>query len=207
MRFLAVLLLVTLSGSALAQESGSPGPVDSTAHRHVGFFFRADLGVGYLHSSAEQGGTGETVSSVSVPLALAVGGAVAENWILGAELWFADGPAPRITLGSASASPPSSSVFLGNLGLVVVHYFMPLNVYVSLAPGISRLELSSQGSTAHTNYGFGTKLALGKEWWVASHVGIGVAVEALFAINQDSGTNPPTWTTFGGGLTFSATFN
>ena len=207
MRTLAVLLLATLPAPALAQEGGTSTPVESTAHRHLGFFLRADLGAGYLHSRASQSGATESVSSVSIPLGLALGAAVAENWILGAELWFAYGPTPSISLNSTSTSPSDSRVFLGNLGLAVVHYFMPANVYVSLAPGVSRVELTLQGNTARTSYGFGGKLAVGKEWWVSDHWGIGLAIEALFAINQDSGTNPPTWTTLGGGLTFSATFN
>ena len=56
-------------------------------------------------------------------------------------------------------------------------------------------------------HGFGAKLAVGKEWWVSDHWGLGLAAEAVLAITPDSGTNPPTWTTFGGGLTFSATYN
>jgi len=206
MRALAVLL-ATLPCVALAQEDRTSATAQSTAHRHLGVFFRADIGVGYLRSSTSQNGSTESISSVSLPLAVAVGGAVSENWILGAELWFAYGPSPKITVDSSSASPPDSNVFLGNLGLLVVHYFMPANIYLSFAPGVSRLQFGFQGNTARTNYGFGAKLAVGKEWWVSDHWGLGIAVEGLFAINQDSGSSPPTWTTFGGGLTFSATFN
>ena len=204
MRAFAVLLLATLPCAALAQENATS---EYTAHRHLGIFVRADIGVGYMHFSASENGSTGSVSSVSIPLAVAVGGAVSENWILGAELWFAYGPSPKITLDSSSASPPDSNMFLGNLGLLIVHYFMPANVYLSFAPGISRLDLSFQGNTARTNYGFGAKLALGKEWWVSDHWGLGIAVEGLFSINQDTGPSPPTWMTFGGGLTFSATLN
>jgi hypothetical protein len=52
---------------------------------------------------------------------------------------------------------------------------LPANIYVSIAPGISRLQLTSLGNSAETNYGFGAKLAIGKEWWVGDHWGLGVA--------------------------------
>jgi hypothetical protein len=48
MRGLVVLLLlVMLPAAAGAQENAGPPPVESTAHQHLGFFFRADIGVGY----------------------------------------------------------------------------------------------------------------------------------------------------------------
>jgi hypothetical protein len=187
--------------------SMTPPPTDPTAHRHLGFFFRANVGVGYLWSGASDAGTSDTISSVSIPLGLAVGGAVAEDWILAAEAWGGFGPAPKFTSGSATATTPDSTFYVNGLGLAVVHYFMPSNVYLSLCPGIARLSLETQNVTGQTQYGFGAKLAVGKEWWVSDHWGLGVAAEVLFSLNSDSGTNSPTWTTLGGGPTFGATFN
>lgn len=195
------------AATATAAPTAAPPPADPTVHRHLGFFFRADLGVGYLRSSASLGGTSESIASVSIPVGFAVGGAVAENWILAAEVWGGSGPSPRISLGGSSVSPSNSDFYLAGFGLALVHYFMPANVYLSLTPAISRLEFTFQDTSARTDYGFGAKLALGKEWWVGDHWGLGLAAEFLFALNADSGTNSPTWTSFGGGLTFSATFN
>jgi len=220
---LLLAVLVVLPSPALAQDVDgsalptSPGPItpassptppaDPTAHRHLGFFFRADVGVGYVWSGASEGGTTVSVSSIAVPVGFAVGGAVAENWILAGEGWGSYGPSPRLKFGSSSASASDTEFYVTGFGLAVVHYFMPANVYLSLTPGVSRLTSQSGGSTGQTQLGFGAKLAVGKEWWVSDHWGLGIAVEALFALNNDQGAGAPAWTTLGGGLTFSATYN
>ncbi|GAC1537636.1 MAG: hypothetical protein NVS2B9_03980 [Myxococcales bacterium] len=49
--------------------------------------------------------------------------------------------------------------------------------------------------------------ALGKEWWGSSHWGLGLAAHLSMSVNQESGTNPPTWTGWGATVAFSATYN
>ncbi len=203
---LLLAVLAAWPSTALAQEAATL-PADPTARRHLGFFFRADLGVGYLRTSASEGGTTLSISSVAVPLGLAVGAAVAENWILAGEAWGSYGPSPQLKTSSASGTASDSDFYLTGFGLAVVHYFMPANVYLSLTPGVTRLSFQSGGSTGQTELGFGAKLAVGKEWWVGDHWGLGIAVEALFGLNADQGAGSPTWTTLGGGLIFSATYN
>ena len=102
---LSVLSLVW--PDAVRSQPVAAPPVESTAHRHLGFFFRADLGVGYLSSSAHASdGPFPPVSGVFGPLGLAVGGAVAENWILAGELWggfspsTSDGQRPTLLLNA-----------------------------------------------------------------------------------------------------------
>jgi hypothetical protein len=81
---------------------------------------------------------------------------------------------------------------------------MPANVYVSIAPGVSRLMFVSGDVTVNGDWGPGGKLALGKEWWVGDHWGLGIAAELLVSFNKQAG-DPRT--TIAPGLTFSATFN
>ena len=52
----------------------------------------------------------------------------------------------------------------------------------------------------------GTRVALGKEWWVAPHWGIGLQSWFAFSFNRE-GAGLPTWKTYTGGLSFSATIN
>ena len=196
MRSLAVLMLATLPGAALAQDQAL-APVESTAHRHLGFFFRADIGVGYLHSSSSwSDGPQPPVSGVSVPLGLAVGGAIAGDWILAGEVW--GGYTPKRVDG------PSQTLLLYGYAVAVVHYFMPANVYLSFAPGISRLSFETGNVSVSSDWGPGMKFALGKEWWVGEHWGLGIAAECLLTFNRDGGAPR---TTVAPGLTFSATFN
>jgi len=196
MRFFAVLLLATLPCAALAKESQTPAPVESTAHRHLGFFFRADIGVGYVHNSGNGSGFQPPVSAVSIPIGLAVGGAVAEDWILAGEIWGIAGP--------QDVNPPGKGLLVWGYSLAVVHYFMPANVYVSIAPGVSRLMFVTADVGVSSDWGPGGKLAIGKEWWVGDHWGLGIAAELLVSFNKQSG-DPRT--TVAPGLTFSATFN
>lgn len=184
-----------------------PVPVDPTVHRHLGFFFRLDIGVGYLNSSTPS----RSASGVAAPFGLAIGGAVTENLILAAEAW-ASATSPSVTENGTTVNTGTSGLAVGALGLNVTYYLMPANIYFSLTPSFTALGLSGNfygGSFAEvdSHSGFGMKFAAGKEWWVSDHWGVGLAVEFIFSTNKDSGTNPPTWTTIGGGLKFSATYN
>ena len=183
-----------------------PSVVDPTAHRHLGFFFHLDLGAGYFYSSA---GTGTTlsISGPAAPLGIAIGGAVSENWILSGETWGSIAPNPRVGYGGTSSSADNTSVSLEAIGLGVTHYFMPANVYLTVTPALTVLTFRSQNDSSSTNYGFGAKLAVGKEWWVGDHWGLGVGVHLMLGVNKDQGEGSPTWTTFGGGVTFSVTYN
>ena len=191
MRALAVLVLLMLPGAAPAEE---PLPADSTVHRHLGFFFRADVGLGYLSSPNQQSEGPAPISGLSVPLGLAVGGAVAENWILAGEVW-----------GGFTTSTGNRTLFVYGYSLAVVHYFMPANVFISFAPGIARFSIETGNVSVSSNYGPGFKFAVGKEWWVGDHWGLGIAAELIFAVNGGNGFS--TVSTVGPGLTFTATFN
>ena len=85
---------------------------------------------------------------------------------------------------------------------------LPANVYLSLTPSFTGLVFDgSQPFVDRAASGFGVKLALGKEWWVGDHWGLGIAGSLFLAVNGDQGTGASTWTSFGGGVAFSATFN
>lgn len=213
MRTWLVVCLAMLPAVAGAQEAVSvapapvvlaPGPPpDSTVHRHLGFFFRVDVGVGYLHSSTGA----RSISGVGVPLGFAVGGAVTENLILAAEGWGTGAPGPSQTSGGTTSTTVGSTLALGAFGLNVTYYFMPANIYLSVTPAITSLNIIDYTGNVEGTAGFGLKVALGKEWWVSNHWGLGLAVEFSFATNKQAGTNSLSWTTFGGGLVFSATYN
>jgi len=210
---LVVASLLVLPALARAQEGVSPGPppaapapaapVDPTVHRHLGFFFHLDVGGGYFTTSTSQSGVSLSASGAAMLLSLAVGGAVGEDWILAGELWGTAAPSPGGSIASGA------TIGLSGVGLNVTHYFMPLNLFLSLTPSatVVSIDTGNGGTAGRTELGFGAKVALGKEWWVGDHWGLGVALQASFGINKDQGTAPPTWTSFGGGVVFSATYN
>ena len=177
--------------------------MDPTVHRHLGFFFHLDVGGGYFTTSTSQSGVSLSASGAAMLLSLAVGGAVGEDWILAGELWGTAAPSPGGSIASGA------TIGLSGVGLNVTHYFMPLNLFLSLTPSatVVSIDTGNGGTAGRTELGFGAKVALGKEWWVGDHWGLGVALQASFGINKDQGTAPPTWTSFGGGVVFSATYN
>jgi hypothetical protein len=185
----------------------APAAADSTAHRHLGFFIRLDLGAGYLGSSASQGGLDSSISGFAVPFGVAVGGAVMENFILGGDVWAIAALSPSMNVNGITGTASDSSMGLSGLGLNLTCCFMPANVYVSFTPSMVMATLTVSRISADTQVGFGGKVGVGKEWWVGDHGGLGLAGQFFFGFSQDEGPNPPTWTTFGGTLAFSATCN
>ena len=190
-----------------AQTDHPAPPPESTVHRHLGFFLRLDGGVGYLGSSTSLAGIDASMFGVAIPFGIAIGGAVTENFILAGDLWGIAAVTPSFKLAGQTTAVRNSSFGLSGIGLNLTYYFMPTNIYVSATPSLVGLSLDASGTDHDSQAGFGAKLGVGKEWWVGDHWGIGVAAQFFFGINQDAGTNPPTWTTFGGGLAFSATYN
>ena len=58
-----------------------------------------------------------------------------------------------------------------------------------------------------TDPGFGMDLLVGKEWWVSSSWGLGLAAQFIYGSAKDREPALERWTTFGGGLLFTATYN
>jgi hypothetical protein len=185
---------------------------DPTAFRHVGFFMRFDLGLGYLGTSSSSASAStanlgfDSAHGVGGELGLAVGGAVAENVLLGGHFWGASAFSPAIASGGTSiGSSGDFSVTLFGIGPSLDYYFMPQNVYVTVTPSLTWVRFSDFGSF-DTSAGFGTRFALGKEWWVTGHWGLGLAGWFAFSFNKEE-SGGPTWRTYTGGLGFSMTLN
>jgi hypothetical protein len=184
---------------------------DTTIHRHLGFFLRPDLGVGYMTSSAPTGtSAGDlTVSGPSGVFGFVIGGTLTENVILGAHLYDSVVVNPTVSLSTGqSASSSNTSLTMYGIGPEFTYYWMPSNVYLSATAALTRLAMSANGRDSTSNVGFGMRVAVGKEWWVSDHWGLGLVGQTSFSSNQDSGSgNPPTITTWVFSLSFSATYN
>jgi hypothetical protein len=186
MRAVAVLLLATLPCAALAQENSRSRRPSPPLTGTSGSSSRADIGVGYVHSSSTwSDGPQPPVSAVSIPIGFAVGGAIAEDWILAGEIWGVAGP--------QNVDPPGKGLLVWGYAVAVVHYFMPANVYLSASPGITRLMFVTGNTSVSSDWGPGVKVTLGKEWWVGDHWGLGVAAELLLTFNKDGGRRGPPW--------------
>jgi len=201
--------LATLAAGAEAQ--GYPPPPRAYqpvgVEMHDGFYLRMGLGVGYMESSASQAGQTLKLSGTAVGLDFAFGGVVAENLIVFGELAFLQVDSPTVSLGGVSGTANGSVDHIG-IGPGIAYYFMPTNIYLSGALLLGRLQTHNNNSNqvGQTNFGVGGSLMAGKEWWVSPQWGLGVAVQLILANNHDPGIDAD-FTTIGGDVAFSATFN
>ena len=202
--WLAVAPVLAVAPALARADAPTPDP---TARRHVGFFLRMDLGVGYLGSSAVAGGVETSVVGLSIPFGIAIGGAVTENLILAGDLWGVSGFSPTYSVGGTPTTVGASGFGMGGLGVNVTWYLMPANVYLSATPSLGGVRWTRGGETSSGRLGFGLKTGVGKEWWLGDHWGLGVAAWLLLGVNSGNGADPPTWTTVGGSLAVSATYN
>jgi hypothetical protein len=180
--------------------------VDSTLRRHLGGFVRPDLGFGYLTMSASQNGVDANMNGVAGTFGIAVGGAISEDNVLAFHAWDIVVTNPTVSLGSNTIRNANATVTVLAFGPEYTRYSKD-NLYISLSPALTRGTIESNGNSSNTSWGFGIRTALGKEWWVSDHWGLGLAGHLSFTANQDSGPNPPTWTGWGATIAFSATYN
>jgi hypothetical protein len=173
-------------------------------HRHFGFYFRPDLGLGYM---AVRSSEKRTWTGAAGFFGLHVGGAVHENVILGVHLYdgVIAGAKDSEATGDANASP--TTITLIGFGPELTYYFMPANAYISATVSRSRLTMTTGGESDATQYGLGGRLALGQEWWVSRHWGLGLVAHASYASNKERDSDPVTLKTWGFGLALSATYN
>jgi len=192
------------AGQTLPSSRMVPGMMirDDTVNRHFGFLLRPDVGAGYMSTS--MGDT--TRSGVAGTFGVIVGGAVSENLILGAHLY--DGVIGDPNAISPSASGSKTQATMVGVGPNLTYYFMPVNIYLSASMAFTRMNLTAGNFSGDSAWGLGTRLSLGKEWWVSDHWGLGFAGHFSYSDNKSDTTDTAqrikTW---GVGLSFSATYN
>jgi hypothetical protein len=99
-------------------------------------------------------------------------------------------------------------VTLVGVGPNLTYYFMPVNMYASATAAFTRINLTTGNFTGDSAWGLGTRLSLGKEWWVSDHWGLGLAGHFSYSANKSDTTDTAQMiNTWGVGLSFSATYN
>lgn len=195
------------------QALASNPALDSTVHRHVGFYIRPDLGIGYLSGSEDGNGASGSISGLAGLGGLAIGGAITENNILAFHIIDAVVPDPSVSLTvngvTRSGTANNSTVTMWGAGAEYTVYYMPSNIYTSGTIALTKMRVSVNNSTTDTNWGLGGRISLGKEWWVSDHWGLGIVGHIGYNSNGDPAPNGTTYTlsTWTGGLAFSATYN
>lgn len=171
-------------------------------HTHDGLFLRLSAGLGYSGFSSD-GQESKDISShntIGSTGSFSIGGSVTENIALHADLWGV----------SSHMNHDSKSFNTGGLGLGMTYYFMPYNIYLTGSIGPAAIVYDDGNYENYdwedhkAAYGLWTSVSVGKEWWVSSNWGLGLALKGNYAYARNENVSYHQ-----GGLMamFSATFN
>ena len=187
------------------ESSPQDAPPPKGFHTHDGFFLRMGYGLGYQSASASADGVDLSIGGVANNLTIAMGGAVAENVIVHAEVFGGTAPGPTIQSGRGLAKTGDDvKITFAGIGPGMTVY-NSANTFISGSVGLGRIGLSQNGEMARTNFGVGCNLLFGKEWWVSQDWGLGLAGQFYyFSVKEDPNIN---WSGAGGGITLTATYN
>jgi hypothetical protein len=190
---------------------------DPTAFKHLGFFLRLDLGLGYMNSSTSPTATTlpfDSSQGAAGAFGIALGGALKENFILAGQFWGTWAGSPSLyQRGASYQGGYDTATSLVGVGPSFTWYFMPANAYLTVTPSITWLNFNDVPGTGtfsgnyQTAAGFGTWASIGKEWWLGPHWAMGVSGWFACSFNRESDGSGPTWRTYAGGVGFTSTLN
>jgi hypothetical protein len=202
------------TGKAARSEPSPVAPAEPQGpppgyHRHDGAMFRLQLGYG----SASSAGGDLKLSGGSMGLALGAGFALVDNLLLYGEFFTEMATGPKLTQGGVAIDRTTGTKTnnLSGLGAGLAWYFEGLNAYVSASGGAAVLTYMMPNgagtSNERTSPGPALRLGVGKEWWVSTNWGLGLAVTFETASMKATLPGPATFrcNAFGAGL--SATWN
>jgi hypothetical protein len=158
------------------------------------------------------GGQDAKVSGFSGSFSLDVGAAPVDNLIIHARLSDMVIVEPNLTVGGmdlGTARNTSLAVLL--FGPALTYYFMPINIYLTGAIGVSNVQLDdstdSSGSSHASKAGLGLNIDAGKEWWVSNNWGLGAALRFWYTHTTDQVSDVKlTYDFLGFAVLFSATY-
>jgi hypothetical protein len=168
-------------------------------HNHDGFYLRLAIGFGggslWGNDHILPGVRDVTLSGLGFGTSIGIGGAVANNFILNADLFQATLFNPSVHqdgrgLGDASNLSHDlgvgQNVSVAGLGIGATYYIMPVNVYLAGSIGFGQAVFEDHvGSRSPSDFGLATNWMVGKEWWVGSDWGIGIAGQLIVLATHD----------------------
>jgi hypothetical protein len=179
-------------------------------HLHTGFFLRLSLGFGYSRASRDTGVEDIALDGGSGFFAFDIGGAVVENLVLHARMSDFVNFSPTVKLGGEEYEADEVTLSFVLYGAGLTYYIMPVNFYATVAFGASLGMIEIDGDEyGETDVGFAVEGDLGKEWWVGSEWGLGVAARFSYAsVPPASSSSDAEWLKgMGIAVLFSATYN
>ena len=188
---LAVIAALALSTSPASAEEVPP--VEAAHVEHDGLLLRATPGFG-----APTNTHGEDTLTIRGPngrLGLSVGYAVIPRLI-------GTGDFVAHTQSNSETMAREEAVWRGTYAGIGINWYTGGNFYLAASMGAAHRSLKIAGMPEMNGTGFGTKLDVGKEWWVSPDAGMGIAFELLLGNHV---YNDDTFAVIS--LMFSATYN
>jgi len=188
-------------------------PAPPPPNLHDGFYLRMHIGGGTGHAGGTTSlGDKLELTSGTLSLGLALGGAVTPNLIIYGSFFIVGMPEPELDVNGTYASTQHGSTSFGGIGPGIAYYFDPYNIYVSGTIAATGFQTRDSTTNNFNRYesraGFGFQGMVGKEWWVSENWGLGVAGEFLGAGGmKDKVDSGLTWSGYAFSVVFSATYN
>jgi len=198
--------------SAGVPAAAEPYPVAENLgrERHDGFLLRLALGFGgaISHGSPrdDNGLSKLKVTGGAANFSFDVGGAVTENLVLHGRIADFEIVNPTIYVAGEKLGKSDEAVLdTVLLGPALTYYVMPVNLYLTAAVGLSKLQVRDEDDevSGSTDMGVAFNFDIGKEWWVADDWGIGVAARFWYTHASEEDFN---WNFSGLSVLFSATY-
>ena len=186
-------------------------------HEHDGFFLRMLLGAGYAETVEKNVmGSDLKFSGITVPFRFQIGGPISKNFIFYGEFGFASQEDPEMERMGQSGSTSDVTVSVGDLGLGITYYLMPINIYFSLSALTSQVQLEYNNTKSESVMDYehfnGINGMVGKEWWIGAQWALGLALYGYYSgmhvqtsiegVNYEYSTH-----NYSIGVMISATFN
>ena len=183
-----------------------PRPGDEA---HDGFMLRLTIGFGPGGMTFKASSQEEEYSGFAGTFSLDIGGAPSDNLVIHGRLADFVIVDPSVTVdGMDLGTAEDTTMALLLIAPAVTYYFMPVNIYLTAAVGPSWFQVSVSGRDSESSKaGIGFNFDVGKEWWVGTQWGLGIAARFWYShIAEDSSLGDVDVNFLAGGVLFSATY-
>ena len=167
------------------------GVVDAGEPRtHDGFFLRLSAGAGAAQTSEDSEDASLEISGPSGDVNLAIGGIVAPNFAIHGTIFGWSIADPEVEITGYGSGELDGDLSMSAVGVGFTYYFMPANLYISPSVGVGSMTLDIDGlGDMESDSGLALELTMGKEWWVGTSWGLGVAAAVGYHSIPDKGTD------------------
>ena len=170
---------------------------------HDGFFLRLNIGPSVANVFRRD----YRWSGVGLDMGVSIGGSVVENFALHADFHTTLLPNPtERSMGRKHEF--NADIVFESMGLGATYHIMPINLFVAASGGIGVLAFEDDyGDSKDTGAGLALGGMVGKEWWVGTDWGLGIAGQVRYVRVRDYLYDHARLNGLALSILFSATYN